>query len=139
MGSRRNGQELKDIHNTHPGGRLTSRIHRALLLAGLLFAGSLCALGQMNTGEIDGIVKDPTDAIIVDATVAATESSTQLKYTTKTNASGEFLLAQLPVGEYSLTVTLKGSSKRCSRMWICMRANACGKRFPWNSENKANR
>ncbi len=104
----RNGQELKDIHNTHPGLRLTNRIHRALLLVGVLFAGSLCALGQMNTGEIDGIVKDPTDAIIVDATVVATESSTQLKYTTKTNSSGEFLLAQLPVGEYSLTVTAQG-------------------------------
>ncbi len=30
--------------------------------------------------------------------VTAVEAGTQLKYTTKTNASGEFLLAQLPVG-----------------------------------------
>src|ERR1019366_7243008 len=33
---------------------------------------------------------------------------TQLKYTTKTNASGEYLLAQLPVGQYDITVNVEG-------------------------------
>jgi hypothetical protein len=62
----------------------------------------------MNTGEIDGVVHDPTGAVVLDATVMAVEASTQLKYTTKTNSSGEYLLAQLPVGQYDLTVNAQG-------------------------------
>ena len=62
----------------------------------------------MNTGEIDGIVRDPTGAVVLDATVTAVESGTQIKYTTKTNASGEYLLAQLPVGHYNLTLSMQG-------------------------------
>ena len=62
----------------------------------------------MNTGEIDGIVRDPTGAVVPNATVAAVEAGTHLEYSTKTNASGEYLLAQLPVGQYNLTVSLQG-------------------------------
>jgi hypothetical protein len=62
----------------------------------------------MNTGEIDGILRDPTGAVVLGATVTAVEASTQLKYTTKTNAAGEYLLAQLPVGQYNLTVSVEG-------------------------------
>jgi len=63
---------------------------------------------QMNTGEIDGTVLDPTGAVVLNATVTAVESGTQLRYTTKTNAAGEYLLAQLPVGKYNLTVSMEG-------------------------------
>jgi hypothetical protein len=66
------------------------------------------AFAQMNTGEIDGIVRDTTGAVVAGAGLTAVESGTQLKYTTKTNPSGEYLLAQLPVGQYTLTVSLQG-------------------------------
>ena len=66
------------------------------------------AFSQMNTGEIDGVVRDPTGAVVPDATVAAVEAGTQLEYSTKTNGSGEYLLAQLPVGQYDLTVNAQG-------------------------------
>jgi Carboxypeptidase regulatory-like domain len=76
----------------------------------VLFAifGAPAAFAQMNTGEIDGIVSDTTGAVVPGAAVTAVESGTQLKYATKTNAAGEYLLAQLPVGQYTLTVTLQG-------------------------------
>ena len=83
--------------------------HRALiLLAGVLILSAPSAFGQMNTAEISGLVKDPSGATVADATIEAVEAGTQLKYTTVSNASGEFLLAQLPVGEYKLTVNAKG-------------------------------
>ena len=66
------------------------------------------AISQMNTGEIDGVVRDPEGAVVVGATVEAVETGTQLKFTAKTNQSGEYLLAQLPVGRYDLTVTMTG-------------------------------
>ena len=84
----------------------TSRV--ALFLAGILALCVLPALSQMNTGEIDGVVKDPSGAVAVNASIAAVDTGTQLKYSTVTNASGEFLLAQLPVGEYDLTVSTPG-------------------------------
>ena len=62
----------------------------------------------MNTGEIGGIVRDPAGAVVVNAAITAVENTTQLKYAAKTNASGEYLLAQLPVGRYTLTVNLDG-------------------------------
>jgi hypothetical protein len=62
----------------------------------------------MNTGEINGIVLDPTGAVVPNATVTGVESGTQQKFTTKTDTSGEYLLAQLPVGQYNLTVSMEG-------------------------------
>ena len=74
----------------------------------LLFFLGVPASGQMNTGEIDGTVRDPVGAVVAGATVEAVETGTQLKYSTKTNEAGEYLLAQLPVGQYNLTVTTPG-------------------------------
>lgn len=87
---------------------LTGLARSAIFLAGILAFVATPGFSQMNTGEIDGIVNDPTGAVVLDATVTAVETSTQLKYTTKTNASGEYLLAQLPVGVYDLTVNSQG-------------------------------
>jgi hypothetical protein len=88
--------------------QLASVTRRAFFIAAVLAVGAAPSFCQMNTGEIDGIVRDPTAAVVVNATVTAVESGTQLKYTTKTNTSGEYLLAQLPVGQYTLTVNLEG-------------------------------
>ncbi len=86
-----------------------TKIFRTIMfLAGLLGVATAPGFAQMNTGEIDGIVRDPTGAVVLNASVTAVETSTQLKYTTKTNSSGEYLLAQLPVGQYNLTVNLQG-------------------------------
>jgi len=79
----------------------------AVLAAALLLsAAAVCA--QMNTAEITGQVKDPSSALIPGATVVATMAATQQKYTAVSNDSGQFLLAQLPVGEYTVTVTATG-------------------------------
>jgi hypothetical protein len=88
--------------------QFTGIVRTAVFLAGILAFGAAPGFSQMNTGEIDGIVRDPTGAVVLDATVTAVEAGTQLKYITKTNGSGEYLLAQLPVGQYNLTVNLQG-------------------------------
>lgn len=88
--------------------QFTGIVCKAIFLTGVLLLSAAWAFSQMNTGEIDGVVRDPTGAVVLDATVTAVETSTRLKYTTKTNASGEYLLAQLPVGQYDLTVNVEG-------------------------------
>jgi hypothetical protein len=86
----------------------TGIIQTAVLLTGLIVLAALPGHGQMNTGEIGGTVRDPTGSVVLDATITAVEAGTQLKFTTKTNASGEYLLAGLPVGQYSLNVNVEG-------------------------------
>jgi hypothetical protein len=83
-------------------------IRTVILLTGILAFSVAPSFGQMNTGEIGGIILDPTGSVIPNATVTAVEGGTQLKYATKTNAAGEYLLAQLPVGQYNLAVNVEG-------------------------------
>ena len=79
-----------------------------LLLANILISSAIPAFGQANTAEIVGQVLDPSGATVPDATIEAIEAGTQSKYTTVSNGSGEFLLAQLPVGNYKITVNASG-------------------------------
>ncbi len=62
----------------------------------------------MNTGEVNGSVRDPSGAVLPNATLVAELPSTGQKYTTSSNGAGEYLLAQLPSGEYSLTASASG-------------------------------
>ena len=69
----------------------------------------------MNTGEISGAVKDPSSASITGATVVAEQSGTGLKFTAVADATGEYLLAQLPVGTYKLTADAPGFKQAALR------------------------
>ncbi|HEV7968037.1 MAG TPA: carboxypeptidase regulatory-like domain-containing protein [Candidatus Acidoferrales bacterium] len=88
--------------------QLAGIVRAAIFVAAILLSGVTPGFSQMNTGEIDGIVRDPTTDVVPNAAIVAVESGTQLKYTTKTNAAGEYLLAQLPVGKYTVTVRAEG-------------------------------
>jgi len=81
---------------------------KLLFLAVTFGLGCIAAFSQMNTAEIAGQVKDPTGAVIVGAIVDGTHVATQQKFTAATNESGLFLLPQLPLGEYTLTVSATG-------------------------------
>ncbi len=72
----------------------------ALVLSGFV------AFGQMNTGEISGNVQDLSNGVLPDATIVAQHAETRQKFTAVSNSSGEYLFAQLPVGVYSLTVSV---------------------------------
>jgi hypothetical protein len=88
--------------------RVAGIVRASAFLGGVLLFGGIPAFSQMNTAEISGLVKDPSGATVASATIEAVEAGTQGKYTAVSNASGEFLLAPLPVGEYRLTVSAKG-------------------------------
>jgi hypothetical protein len=87
---------------------IANRIRAAALVTCVVILCATPMFCQMNTAEVSGVVKDPSGATVPDAAVEAVENSTRLKYTATSNASGEFLLGQLPVGVYKLTVTAKG-------------------------------
>src|SRR5215467_7536057 len=73
------------------------------LLALMVFFTSL-ATGQAITASVHGRVSDKTGAVVVSATVTVTSTETGLSRSTKTNSTGEYEIAQLPVGQYKATV-----------------------------------
>ena len=62
----------------------------------------------MNTAEVNGTVKDIAGGTIANATAVAVSAATRLNFTAVTNEAGEYLLPQLPVGDYSITVSAAG-------------------------------
>ena len=79
-----------------------------LLMFSFMLLPVVATLAQMNTGEISGLVNDPSGASVPNAIAEAVETGTHLKYTAVSGASGEFLLPRLPVGQYTLTINANG-------------------------------
>jgi len=67
------------------------------------------ANAQTNTtGAIDGVISDPSGAIIPNAAVAITNSATGAIFKVTSSATGEYRVSQLPPGPYSVVVTATG-------------------------------
>ncbi len=63
-------------------------------------------MGQVgSSGTVEGTITDPSGASIPQATVKAVNVATGVKQPRKTTAAGFYVLAPLPAGEYSVTVT----------------------------------
>jgi hypothetical protein len=70
------------------------------------------ALAQTaNTGNITGVVKDPSGAVVPGATVRAINKGTGLERKTTTSDSGSYELAQLTPGDYRVEVESTGFAK----------------------------
>ena len=78
----------------------TFRVFAALLCVTLL--ASVAIYSQVPTATLTGTVTDPNGAVIVGATVAATYTATNSVRTVTTNDDGVYVIANLPVGEYTI-------------------------------------
>ena len=86
-----------------------SSLLRVLFIA---FLGVVCLVefssAQQTLGAITGTVTDPSGAVVSDATVKAVNIATNLEVAAQTKANGAFVIPDLPVGTYRLTVTKDG-------------------------------
>src|SRR5665811_1990181 len=65
--------------------------------------------GQIGgTGSIQGVVSDPSGAVIPGASVTATNVGTQVKTTRPTTESGYYTISALPAGEHTVEVSSGG-------------------------------
>ena len=92
--------------------------HRRLLaiISFLALAVALCltltavpaAAQTAGEGTIQGSVADPSGAVIPNATVTATNDATQVATVRNTTSTGNFTIAPLPPGTYTVTVAAQG-------------------------------
>jgi hypothetical protein len=69
------------------------------------------ALGQGDRGTVTGTVSDPAGAVIAGAAIELRNAETGVVYQTATTATGNYTVAQIPVGAYELSVTVPGFKK----------------------------
>lgn len=79
----------------------------AVLLIALLL-GSLGANAQVNTGNLSGTVSDPSGAVVSGASISAADLSTGYTRTVQSAADGTYILPNLPIGTYTVTVSAGG-------------------------------
>src|SRR5260370_13566710 len=78
--------------------------------------------GQNITGSMSGRVTDGTGSVIVNATVTVTETAQNVATSPKTSADGNFTVAGLMPGNYSITVSSPGF-KKLTRPGVQLDAN----------------
>jgi hypothetical protein len=74
----------------------------------VIVLASATAFSQAISGNLTGVVTDPSGAAVNGATVDATNVGTGQKVTTTTRGSGEYILSNLPVGTYNVAATHSG-------------------------------
>src|SRR5215471_7959940 len=84
---------------------------RSVLLAVCLLATVSAAFGQSDRGTITGTVSDPAGAVVAGAAIEARNVATDAVYPVATSATGNYTIAQLPAGNYELSVTVMGFKK----------------------------
>src|SRR5258708_6104868 len=72
----------------------------------------LSAAAQVQNGQFQGVVTDPTGAAIANAKVTLTNTGTNFSVSTTTNTNGFFVASELPTGTYKITAEAPGFKTR---------------------------
>jgi len=78
-------------------------------LCGFLFScAAWAAVWAQSTAQLSGTVRDQSGAVLPGVEVKATQTATGLERSVLTNATGSYILPNLPVGPYKLEASLTG-------------------------------
>ena len=81
---------------------------RAIAAAGILWVLSGPVWSQRLSGDIEGVIKDPSGALIPGVAVTITSVETSAQRMMLTDDQGRFLATLLPVGDYDVRAELQG-------------------------------
>jgi hypothetical protein len=91
--------------------RTIRNVFTAFLLGmAVLIALPAASFGQGFRGGISGTVTDQAGAVVAGAQVTAVETATNISLKTVTSSAGEFAFSNLPLGDYSVTISATGFS-----------------------------
>src|ERR1051326_5592770 len=77
----------------------------------LVFVSAAVAWGQSDRGNITGTISDPAGAVVASAPIEARNVDTGVGYQAASSTTGNYTLAQLPAGNYEMTVNVPGFKK----------------------------
>jgi hypothetical protein len=86
----------------------TKRLKAFIPLAVVLILGAAVSQGQTFRGGINGTVSDASGAAAPGAQVVATDDETGIVHTTLSSSAGDFTFSDLPLGHYTIVVTVPG-------------------------------
>jgi hypothetical protein len=84
------------------------RLSQVIGLGIIVLACLVSTQAQVTTGNVRGIVQDPTGAVLAGVKVTITNKQTNVTATTQSSGQGEYRFNDLLPGEYNLTVEAQG-------------------------------
>jgi hypothetical protein len=84
---------------------------RSLSIALFCLSAALPLQAQFDSGQIAGYIRDASEAVIASANVTLTNEGNGQQRQTTTNASGYYVIPNLPVGTYSASAESAGFKK----------------------------
>jgi hypothetical protein len=79
-----------------------------LLVAVTLVLAVPAMHAQSSFGQISGTITDPSGAAVAEASITITSTNTQAKRTLTSDENGNYIATNLPIGDYSISVTKTG-------------------------------
>lgn len=92
-----------------------------LVLGLILFSAGICS--AQFTSNVQGIVQDPSGAVVPKATVTLVNVGTQVTRTTTTDENGNYRFVSLAPGAYKITVEASGYAKSESNVTLLTEQN----------------
>jgi hypothetical protein len=83
-------------------------VYRCICVVAFGVLAVMAAQAQAPTGTINGRVTDPGSAVVNAAQVTTVNEATNVSRSTTTNADGLYVLSDLPVGSYTVTIQASG-------------------------------
>src|SRR5215467_5212072 len=80
----------------------------SLALPAVLFLSNSLNAQNATSGELTGVVIDPSGAVVPNAKVELRDNAKGISQTTNSNPDGEYVISFVPPGNYTLTVTHSG-------------------------------
>ena len=84
---------------------------RIRLVSLCLIASATVILAQSDRGTITGTIEDPTGAVVPNAPIQARNTEPGAVFQGASSATGNYTLAQLPTGNYEISVSVPGFKK----------------------------
>jgi len=84
---------------------------RSLWISSIFLLCGVYALAQSDRGTITGTVQDPAGAVVANAPVEAKNTASGTTFSAASSGTGNYTIAQLPVGTYEISVSAPGFKK----------------------------